>query len=86
MTADGAETLALQALGFIATADGALQRLMDQSGLDREELRTRATDPILQVALLDFLLSNEALLIDFCETASVDAEAVHMARHILGGP
>jgi hypothetical protein len=85
MTADGAETLALQALGFVATADGALQRLMDQSGLDRDELRTRATDTTLQVALLDFLLSDEELLIDFCETASIEAEAVHVARHILGG-
>jgi hypothetical protein len=37
------------------------------------------------VAILDFLLANEDLLLRFCESASVSAKELHLARHALGG-
>lgn len=86
MTRDSAETIALEVLAFVATADGALDRLMTLSGLDRDTLRSRATDPELHVALLDFLLSDEPLLVEFCEISSHEPSAVHVAHHVLGQP
>jgi hypothetical protein len=86
MSPDGAHTIALKALGFIATSEGALDRLMDLSGLDRETLRERAGEPEVLASLLDFLLQDEGLLVDFCQDESVDPKDVHMARHLLGGP
>lgn len=86
MTPDGAHTLALKALGFVAGSEGALDRLMTLSGLDRDTLRERAGEPEMLVSLLDFLLMDEQLLLDFCQDTSADPKDVHMARHLLGGP
>ena len=86
MTPESAQTLALKALGFIANSEGALDRLMELSGLDRLTLRERAAEPEVLASLLDFLLQDEGLLVDFCQDESVDPKDVHMARHLLGGP
>jgi hypothetical protein len=86
MTPDSAQTLALKALGFVANSEGALDRLMELSGLDRDTLRQGAEEPEMLASLLDFLLADEALLIDFCHAESIDPKAIHMARHVLGGP
>lgn len=86
MTPDAAQTLALKALGFLANSEGALDRLMEQSGVDRGTLRERAGDADMLTSLLDFLLADEGLLVSFCEEESIDPRAVHMARHVLSGP
>jgi len=86
MNEDAAATLALDALAFIAASDGALDRLVAESGVDPQSLRERAAEPVVLVAVLDFLLANEALLIEFCDGGSGDVRAVHIARHVLGGP
>ena len=86
MTPETAETLALQALGHLAGAQEDFDRFLTISGLDAASLRTRAAEPEVLGAVLDFLLRNEALLVDFCETASVPAKDVHMAHHVLAGP
>jgi hypothetical protein len=85
MSPDQAQTLALKALAFLANSEGALQRLMDQSGLNVDTLKGRAADTDLQVSVLDFLLSDEELLTGFCDEDSADPRAVHMARHVLSG-
>jgi hypothetical protein len=86
MTPDEAQTLALKALAFIVNSDQARDRFMGLSGLDGATLRARAAEPQMHVALLDFLLADEGLLVDFCKTGSLDPKAVHMARYVLGGP
>ena len=86
MNLESAQTIALKALGFIANSEGALDRLMELSGLDRLTLRERAAEPEVLASLLDFLLQDEGLLVDFCQDESVDPKDVHMARHLLGGP
>ncbi|HXC56214.1 MAG TPA: DUF3572 domain-containing protein [Rhizomicrobium sp.] len=86
MTPQSAQTLALKALGFVANSQGGLERLMELSGLDLPTLRERAGEPEILASLLDFLLADEGLLVDFCDAEKIDARAVHMARHVLGGP
>ena len=85
-TPEEAQVLALKALAFIVNSEETLGRFMALSGLDGASLRARAGEPELHVALLDFLLADEGLVVEFCETASVDARAVHLARYVLGGP
>lgn len=58
---------------------------MAQSGVDVTTLRARAAESDFLVAVLDFLMANEELLVDFCETRRIDPKAVQMAVHILGG-
>lgn len=80
-----AETLALNVLGFLAESPQAMERLVIQSGLDLATIRKRAGDRDFLAAVVDFLMTNEELLVDFCETRRIDARRVHMAAHQLGG-
>ena len=85
MTADRAATLALKGLGFLVETGPAMDRFVDLTGFAPASLRERADDPDFLVSVLDFLLTNEELLVRFCDDGSVDVRAVHMARHVLSG-
>ncbi|HEY4943317.1 MAG TPA: DUF3572 domain-containing protein [Rhizomicrobium sp.] len=86
MNPQAAQTLALKALAFVANSQGALERLMELSGMDQMTLRERAGEPEILASLLDFLLQDEGLLVDFCHDEVIDPKEVHMARHLLSGP
>jgi hypothetical protein len=85
MTPENAEILALEGLGWLAGEDNGIQRFLNQSGIDAAALRDAAGSPDTGVAILDFLLGNEDLLLRFCESASVSPKQLHLARHRLGG-
>ena len=85
LSPNAATILALNALAYLAGSEDAMQRFMDLTGADRDSLRSRADEPDFLVSVLDFLLTNEGLLIDFSNDNSADVRAVHMARHILSG-
>jgi hypothetical protein len=85
MTPENAEILALEGLGWLAGDQEAIQRFLDVSGSDGADLRAAAGSPGTAVAVLDFLLANEELLVRFCDDAEVKAKDVHLARHVLGG-
>ena len=85
MNTENAEILALQGLGWLAGDEEALQRFLALSGLDVGSLRAQAGSPDMSVAVLDFLLGHEDLLVRFCEAAAVAPRDMHLARHRLGG-
>jgi hypothetical protein len=85
MTPDHAETIALKALAYVVNSPDERDRFMAVSGVDASILRARAGDPQLLGAVLDFMLANETLLVDFCGDETLDAREVHMARHVLAG-
>jgi Protein of unknown function (DUF3572) len=85
MTPDHAATIALKGLAYLVNSEPELNRFLELSGLDRDSLRHRADDPDFLVAVLDFMLANEAVLVGFCDDTSVDARTVHVARHVLSG-
>jgi len=80
-----AEKLGLEALAFLAASPDDLNRFLSLSGLDAASLRSRAAEPHLLAAVLEFLLANEALLTRFCQEGCVDAKAVHLAAARLAG-
>jgi len=85
MTAERAATLALKGLGFLVETGPAMDRFSDLTGFAPASLRDRADDPDFLVSILDFLLTNEELLVRFCDDETLDVRAVHMARHVLSG-
>ena len=85
LTTDQAAIVALKGLAWLVNSPDSLDRFLELSGLDRTGLRARADEPEFLVALLDFLLTNEGLLMDFCDSTSTDARTVHFARHALVG-
>lgn len=84
-TQEEAEALAVNALVFLAESPDRLERLMEQSGLDLAAIRERATESHFLAAVLDFLMANEELLVDFCQKTQTEPRAVHLACHVLGG-
>jgi hypothetical protein len=82
---DAAETLALEALTFLAGSSDDLARFVDNSGIGTDELRDRAGEPDVLRSVLDFLLSEDECLLAFCAAAGIEPREVHMARHALDG-
>ncbi len=83
MTPDAAEALALKALEFLANSPDNLDGFMAITGINGDELRARLEEPAVLAAVLDFMLKNEGLLVEFCDTASIKPRDVHIAAHVL---
>ncbi|MEX2299140.1 MAG: DUF3572 domain-containing protein [Dongiaceae bacterium] len=84
-TPPDAETLALIALAYVASDDALLPRFLALSGLDLDDLRARAQDPVMLGAVLDFLMAHEPDLIAFAEAQEILPAAVARARRALPG-
>jgi hypothetical protein len=85
VTPDQAATIALKGLAYLANSDRDLDRFMELTGAARGTLWVRADEPEFLVSLLDFMLANEAVLVDFCQSTCIDARAIYQARHVLSG-
>ncbi|HEY1875936.1 MAG TPA: DUF3572 domain-containing protein [Rhizomicrobium sp.] len=85
MNTEMAEILALQGLGWLAGDEDGLGRFLSLSGLDEGALRACTGTPDMNIAVLDFLLGHEDLLLRFCDSAAVSPRQLHLARHRLGG-
>jgi hypothetical protein len=84
-TAEHAEIIGLQALAWLAGDADRLEKFMNACGIDGTSLRAVADQPETVAAVVDFLLSNEELLLAFCESASTSPETVIAARQHLAG-
>ena len=82
---DAAETLALQALGWIAGQDELAGAFLGSTGSSAEDLKARASDPEFLGFVLDFLLQDEAALLAFCEDAGSEPDQPFRARAALPG-
>ncbi len=83
-----AETIALQALAFLAGDPDRLGRLLAETGLAPQDIRERAEDPAFLGGVLDVLLADEPALLAFCAEAGLEPTLPLRARHALpgGGP
>ena len=79
------ETLALQALAFLAADDDRLARFLGLTGIAPGSLGGIARDPAGLGAVLDYLLGWEPLLLDFAAAADIPPDAVARARRKLPG-
>ncbi len=85
ITTSEAETIALRVLTYVAQQDRALQALLAQSGIAPTSLQERLNDPDLLGGILDFLLSNEKLLVDFCEIEKLSPDKLARVRQAFPG-
>lgn len=85
VSSDAAETLALQALTWIAGQDDLLAAFLGSSGMSERDLRSSAGSPEVLAAVLDFLLMDDAWVIGFCDAAGLAYDRVAMARTALPG-
>jgi Protein of unknown function (DUF3572) len=83
---DSARSLAVSALTFIAADPDRLNRFLGLTGLGPENLRTAAADPAFLGSVLDYLVGDEKLLVEFAADAGLKPEAVARAHEALGRP
>jgi hypothetical protein len=82
---DEAETIAIQALGFLAEEPNRIGRFLSLTGMEPGTLMEGAETAAVQVALLDHLLGDESLLMVFSGHAGLNPDAVAEARALLSG-
>ena len=93
MRREDAESLAISALSHIAGDEERLQRFLAVTGLDPANLRSEAANLRSEAAnlgfmsgILDYVCSDEALLIGFAAEHRLPPERVAMAQQLLAGP
>ena len=85
MTGEAAETIGLQALGWIAGNDELLPVFLGATGAGLAEVRTRAAEPEFLAAVLDFLMLDDAWVMGFCGAAGLPCDTPRAARAALPG-
>jgi hypothetical protein len=77
--------LALTALAATLSDERRARRFLDLTGIETEELRARAGDPALLIALIGFLEAHEPDLLSVSEDIGVKAEQLVTARRQIEG-
>lgn len=86
LSEEHAEALALQVLTFLLADAKQSSRFLALTGTTPEDLRNVASTRELQVATLEYLLSDESLLLTFCQDAGIEPSTIAPALRLLTGP
>ena len=82
---EAAESIAVQALTFLATEPTRLARFLAVSGLEPDSIRAAAAEPGFLAGVLDHLGADETLLVAFAAEAGIAPAEVDRARAALAG-
>ena len=82
---EAADTLAIQALGFVASDPELLPRFLALTGIEAAEIRRAAREPGFLAGVLQFILAHEPTLMSFAEASGVSPSAVAAGRRALPG-
>ncbi len=83
MTQERAEMIAINGLAYLAGSTGQLDKFLSLTGIDAAALRQEAGNPNVLRAILDFLLTDDELVGEFCREQELEARDVHLALHTL---
>jgi hypothetical protein len=78
-----AEILAIKALAYLADSPEILDRFALDNGVAVGDIRQHAGEKPFLVAILDFMLSDEGLLLEFAKSAQIDPKLIGLAHHML---
>ncbi len=81
-----AETIAIAALGFLASDPDRLGRFLDMTGLGPENLRAAAAETGFLSQVLAHVAQDESLLLAFAANTGEQPERVGAANVALAGP
>lgn len=85
MRQESAETVALQALAWLAGNDDLFPTFLGSTGAAASDIADRATETAFLAAVLDFLLLDDAWIMAFCDAARLPYTAPRNARAMLPG-
>jgi hypothetical protein len=82
---ESAETLALQALAWLAEDRDRFGAFLAETGASLDDLSTQAGEPAFLGAVLDHILTSAALVTGFCDAAGLAYDRPMRARAALPG-
>lgn len=85
ISANSAETLALDALGWLVGNEELLPVFLGATGASAQDLRDRAGETEFLTSVLDFLMLDDAWIVGFCDAKSVPYDLPGQARSVLTG-
>ena len=83
--AEAAETVAVQALGWLASQDDLYGQFLGATGASAASVAEAAGKPEFLAAVLDFVLMDDAWVIAFCDEAGIGYGLPMQARSALPG-
>ena len=85
ISANSAETLALNVLNWLVGNDELLPVFLGTSGASAEDLRARAAEAEFLTSVLDFLMLDDSWVIAFCDANSIPYDLPGLAHAALSG-
>jgi hypothetical protein len=85
-TTQAAETLAIQALAFLAEEPDRLSDFLSVTGIAGDQIRAAADEPDFLAGVLEHMLGDENLLIAFAQSAGIDPAEIGRAYSVLRRP
>jgi hypothetical protein len=82
---EAAESLAIQALSFLAEEPERLAGFLAASGIGPDDIRDAARQSGFLGGVLDHMLGDESLLLAFADSAGLDPASIARARRGLSG-
>lgn len=79
------EEVAFLAVGFVAANEESLSQFLSLSGAGLSDLRSRLQDPDFLGSVLDFILGQEELMLEFCSKNNLTPQNVWKARTYFPG-
>ena len=85
VSSENSEVLALNAATWLVGNEALCQVFLGATGANETDLRERIGDPEFLGSVLDFLLLDDAWVIEFCDTYSLPYASILQARNCLPG-
>lgn len=82
---DSAETVALQALGWLAGQEELFPVFLGSTGASLDEVARRAAEPEFLASVLDFILMDDQWVMQFCDSAGLAYDRLLPLRALLPG-
>lgn len=85
MSQESAEVIGLKALSWLAGNDELCPIFLGASGASQDDLRQNAADPIFLGSVLDFIMMDDAWVVQFCDINGLAYTDPMAARQALPG-
>lgn len=83
LNAEQAEVAALQILAHLAGDDDSLDRFIALTGIGLDDLKARAQEPGVLIAVLEYYLNHEPSLVAMADATGMDPTLPAQAHHAL---
>ncbi|GBF25292.1 hypothetical protein MnTg02_00322 [bacterium MnTg02] len=80
---DDAELISIKALAFLAEDTERMAQFLNVTGLDADSLRDRVRNHKFLAEILNYLLTDESLLLVFCSNSGIEPSLIGPAQRTL---